>query len=113
MTPLTPPPAGIRHALDFDCGVRAYPPSSPGGYWRLRWMEADLRRETTATSRDEVLAEASDLLARLFQGRPTDWSQAKGDALVAHHVDASRRPARGRAWSARHRDEQQAYCARS
>jgi hypothetical protein len=107
-----PPPTEIRHALDFDCGVRAYPPSSPGGYWRLRWMEADRRRETTATSRDEVLAKAADLVARLAQGRPTDWSQAKGDALVAHYLDASRRPVRGRAWSARHREEQQAYCAR-
>jgi hypothetical protein len=75
-------------------------------------MEADRRRETTATSRDEVLAKAADLVARLAQGRPTDWSQAKGDALVAHYLDASRRPVRGRAWSARHREEQQAYCAR-
>ena len=112
MTPRTPPPAGIRHALDFDCRVRAYPPSAPGGYWRLRWMEADRRRETTASSKDEVLAKAGDLVARLAQGRPTDWSQAKGDALVGHYLDPSRRPLRGRAWSARHREEQEAYCAR-
>ncbi|HWH36091.1 MAG TPA: hypothetical protein VNT56_12330 [Acidimicrobiales bacterium] len=91
--------------------MRAYPPSAPGGYWRLRWMEADRRRETTASSRDEVLAKAGDLVARLAQGRPTDWSQAEGDALVAHYLE-SRRPVRGRAWSARHREEQEAYCAR-
>ena len=112
MSPLAPRPAGSRHALDFDCGVRAYPPSAPGGYWRLRWMETDRRRETTAGSKDEVLAKAADLVARLAQGRPTDWSQAKGDALVAHYLDPTRRPVRGRGWSARHREEQQAYCAR-
>jgi integrase len=110
MTLFTPSPA--RHVLDFDCGVRAYPPSSSAAYWRLRWVEAGRRRETTAASRDEVLAKAADVVARLAQGRPTDWGRATGDALVAHYLDPNRRPARGRAWSARHREEQQAYCAR-
>jgi integrase len=110
MTLPTPSPA--RHALDFDCGVRAYPPSGSAGYWRLRWVEAGRRRETTAASRDEVLAKAADVVARLAQGRPTDWGRATGDALVAHYLDLNRRPARGRAWSARHREEQEAYCAR-
>ncbi len=107
-----PPHAQPRHALDFDCGVRAYPPTHPDGYWRLRWIEADRRRETTATSKDEVLARAADVVERLAQGRPTDWAQAKGGALVAHYLDPTRRPARGRAWSLRHREEQQAYCER-
>ena len=114
MTPLTPAASHRqpRQTLDFDCGVRAYPPTHPDGYWRLRWMEADRRRETTATSKDEVLAKAADVVEHLAQGRPTDWAQAKGEALVAHYLDPTRRPARGRAWSARHREEQQAYCSR-
>ncbi len=66
-------------------------------------MEADRRRKTTAATRDEALAKAVDLVARLSQGRPTDWGQANGDALVANYLDPARRPARGRAWSARHR----------
>ncbi len=106
------PEKDARHVLDFDYGVRAYPGSAPGGYWRLRWMEANRRRETTAATRDDAPAKAADLVARLGQGRPTDWAQAKGDALVAHYLDPTRRPARGRAWSARHREEQQAYCDR-
>ena len=77
-------PAGLRHALDFDCGVRAYPPVGPEGYWRLRWVESGRRRETTAASHDEVVAKASDLVDRLSQGRPTDLAQAHGDVLVAH-----------------------------
>lgn len=52
------------------------------------------------------------MVARLSQGRPTDWGRATGEALVAHYLDPNRRPARGRAWSARHREEQQAYCAK-
>ncbi len=75
-------------------------------------MEADRRRETTASSKDEVLAKAADVVERLAQGRPTDWAQAKGEALVAHYLDPTRRPARGRAWLVRHREEQQAYCTR-
>jgi hypothetical protein len=86
--------------------------SSSAGYWGLRWVEAGRRRETTAASRDEVLAKAADVVARLAQGRPTDWGRATGEALVAHYLDPNRRSARGRAWSARHREEQQAYCAR-
>ncbi|MDQ6928216.1 MAG: hypothetical protein M3159_06080, partial [Actinomycetota bacterium] len=106
------PPKGTRHALDLDCGVRAYPPVSPDGYWRLRWMEGERRRETTAPSRAEAVAKASDVVARLSQGRPTDLAQAHGDVLVAHYLDPARRPVRGRAWSARHREEQEAYCRR-
>ncbi len=111
-TRATAPNRAPRHALDFDFGVRAYPPSAPGGYWRLRWVEGERRRETTSATRDEALAKAGDLVARLAQGRPTDWAQAKGEALVDHYLDPTRRPARGRAWSARHREEQQAYCQR-
>ena len=75
-------------------------------------METDRRRETTATSKDELLAKAPDVVGCLAQGRPTDWAQAKGEALVAHYLDPTRRPVWGRAWSLRHREEQQVYCTR-
>ena len=26
-----------RDVLEFDLGVRVYPPASNGGYWRIRW----------------------------------------------------------------------------
>ena len=65
-----------------------------------------------AASHDEVVAKASDLVARLSQGRPTDLAQGHGDVLVAHYLDPGRRPVRGRAWSVRHREEQEAYCRR-
>ena len=98
--------------LEFDCGVRAYPPARPDGYWRLRWMEEGHRRDTTARSRDEGLAKAAELVAGLARGRPTDWARAPGAALVRHYLDPTRRPLRGRAWSVRHREEQEAYCRR-
>jgi integrase len=98
--------------LEFDCGVRAYPPARPDGYWRLRWVEEGHRRDTTARSRDEALAKAAELVAGLARGRPTDWARAPGAALVHHYLDPTRRPLRGRAWSVRHREEQEAYCRR-
>ena len=94
--------------LEFDCGVRAYPPARPEGYWRLRWVEEGHRRDTTARSRDEALAKAAELVAGLARGRPTDWARAPGAALVRHYLDPTRRPLRGRAWSVRHREEQEA-----
>ncbi len=89
--PFAVPKTRTRYALDFGCGVPAYPPVGPDGYWRLRWVESDRRRETTAASHDEVVAKASDLVARLSQGRPTDLAQADGDVLVAHYLDPTRR----------------------
>ncbi|MEA2826822.1 MAG: hypothetical protein QOG43_1261, partial [Actinomycetota bacterium] len=103
---------GTRHALDFDCGVKAYPPVTPGGHWRLRWLEEGRRRETTAPSRRNAMSKAADVVARLSQGRPTDLAQAPAELLVTHYLDPARRPVRGRAWSARHREEQEAYCRR-
>jgi len=98
--------------LEFDCGVRAYPPPRSDGYWRLRWLEEGRRRDTTARSRDEAVAKAAELVAGLARGRPTDWARAPGAALIAHYLDPKRRPVRGRAWSLRHREEQEAYCRR-
>ena len=70
--------------------MKAYPPVGPDGYWRLRWVESDRRRETTAASHDEVVAKASDLVALLSQGRPTDLAQAHGDVLVEPAWDPRR-----------------------
>lgn len=89
-----------------------YPPPPGGGYWRVRWREEGRRRETTARSRDAAVARASDLVARLGLGAPTNLRRAPGSALVTHYLDPARRPARGRAWSERHREEQEAYCRR-
>jgi hypothetical protein len=82
MTLLTPastpgPPA----SLDFDCGVRAYSSSSSTGYWRLCWVEAGRRRETTAAGGEEMLAKAADVVARLAEGRPTPGRRLLGAGL--------------------------------
>lgn len=104
--------AVVPQVLEFDLGVRAYPPTRPDGYWRLRWIEDGRRRDTTAPSRAEAITKAAGVVAELARGLPTDWSRAKGAALVEHYLDPARRPLRGRAWSLRHREEQEAYCRR-
>jgi integrase len=98
--------------LEFECGVSAYEPASRSGYWRLRWLEAGRRRDTTAKSRAEAVAKAGELVERLSAGTPTSLGSARGSALVARYLDPGRRPARGRAWSERHREEQESYCRR-
>ena len=103
---------GQRDALMFAAGVTVYPPAAGGGYWRVRWREDGRRRETTARSRDAAIAKAGELVDRLGLGAPTDLGRAPGAALVAHYLDPGRRPARGRAWSERHREEQESYCRR-
>jgi len=37
-----------REVLEFDFGVRVYPPANNGGYWRIRWEERHRGRDTTA-----------------------------------------------------------------
>jgi integrase len=101
-----------REVLEFECGVSAYEPASRSGYWRLRWLEAGRRRDTTAKSRAEAVAKAGELVERLSAGTPTSLGSARGSALVARYLDPGRRPARGRAWSERHREEQESYCRR-
>ena len=96
--------------LEFDCGVRAYPPPRPGGYWRIRWEEAGRRRDTSARSRTEAIGKASELVERLGRGTATDLARATGAELVDHYLDPTRRPARVERWSDRHRDEQVRYC---
>src|SRR6059058_4548064 len=105
-------PRNKREALVFAGGVTAYPPPSAGGYWRVRWREEGRRRETTARSRDAAVAKAEELVARLGLGAPTDLGRAPGRALVDHYLSPGRRPARGRVWSERHREEQESYCRR-
>ncbi len=101
-----------REVIPLEGGVVAYGPTEGGGYWRLRWLELGRRRDTTARTRDEALAKASDLSERLNMGTPTSYLRARGDALVEHYLDARRRPTRGTGWSQRHREEQTAYCRR-
>lgn len=98
-----------RDLLEFDSGVRAYPPARPHGYWRIRWEEAGRRRDTSARSRTEAIAKATELVERLSRGTTTDLARASGAELVAHYLDPARRPPRGQPWSERHRDEQVRY----
>jgi integrase len=101
-----------REVLEFECGVSAYEPASAGGYWRLRWVEADRRRDTTARSRGEAVAKAGELVDRLSAGTPTELASARGRVLVERYLDPARRSQRGRGWSDRHREDQEAYCRR-
>jgi integrase len=98
------------HVLEFDGGVRAYPPARHGGYWRIRWEEVGRRRDTSARSRTEAIAKSTELVERLGRGTRTDLARASGADLVAHYLDPARRPPRGQPWSERHRDEQVRYC---
>ena len=99
-----------REVLEFDHEVRAVSPPSPDGYWRLRWMEEGRRRDTSARTREEAIAKATDLVERLGRGTPTALARATGADLVAHYLDPARRPPRVESWSERHRDEQARYC---
>ncbi len=57
--------------LALDCAVRAYPPTTDGSYWRIRWEEAGRRRDTTARTRGDAVAKATDLVERLARGSAT------------------------------------------
>jgi Phage integrase family len=102
---------GDRVVLEFEGGVRAYPPPDEAtGYWRVRWEEDGRKRDTSACSREEAVAKAAELVERLGRGSATDLGRATGADLVAHYLDPGRRPARVESWSQRHRDEQVRYC---
>lgn len=101
---------GERNVLDFDFGVRAYPPVDAGGYWRIRWEERRTRKDTTAKNRTAAIAKASEIVDRLARSAPTALGRATGADLVAHYLDPGRRPPRVPQWSIRHRDEQIRYC---
>lgn len=99
-----------RDVLEFEGGVRAYPPARSDGYWRIRWEEAGRRRDTSARTQAEAIAKATELVEHLARGTATDLARSSGAELVAHYLDPARRPPRGRPWSERHRDEQVRYC---
>ncbi len=101
-----------NEVLEFDCTVRVYPPAAAHAYWRVRWEESGRRRDTTARSRSDAIARATELVARLSRGAATDLGRATGADLIDHYLDPARRPARCHPWSERHRDEQVRYCAR-
>src|SRR5690348_6842130 len=95
--------AESRDCLEFEGGVRVYPPVRRDGYWRIRWEEAGRRRDTSARSRTAAIAKATELVERLGRGTATDLARASGAELIAHYLDPARRPARVEAWSQRHR----------
>lgn len=99
-----------REVLEFEFDVRVYPPSKPGGYWRIRWEEQRRSRDTTANSRTAAIAKATEIVDRLGSGLGTSGGKTLGSALVAHYLDPDRRPPRVDRWSDRHRDEQIRYC---
>ena len=102
--------SGDREVLEFDFGVRVYPPTGDGGYWRIRWEERHRGRDTTARDRAAAITKASEIVERLARSAPTALARARGADLVAHYLDPQRRPARVKSWSVRHRDEQVRYC---
>ena len=98
--------------LEFDHRVRAYPPATTGGLWRLRWDEHHRRRDTTAKDRTGAIAKATEIVDRLAIGSATELVNARGADLVARFLDPARRPARVREWSERMREEQVRYCTK-
>jgi integrase len=100
----------LEFGSDLGLEVRAHPPSRQGGYWRLRWVEAGRRRDTTAKGPDEAAAKAAEIVERLARGLRTDLARATGAELVAHYLDPDRRPPKTDRWSDRHRDAQRRWC---
>ena len=99
-----------REVLEFDFGVRVYPPASDGGYWRIRWEERHRYRDTAARDRTKALAKATEIVERFARSAPTELGRTKGTDLVAHFLDPQRRPPKVKSWSIRHRGEQTRYC---
>lgn len=99
-----------REVLEFDHGVVAHPPTTPDGYWRVRWEESRRRRDTTARTRSAAIAKATEIVERLSRSTPTELGRARGADLVAHYLDPQRRPPRVHQWSEKHRDDQTRYC---
>jgi integrase len=101
-----------RAVLEFEHSVRAYPPTAGRGYWRIRWLEDHRRVDTTASTRAEAIAKATEIVERVGRGTATAMARSNGADLVAHYLDPHRRPARVKEWSERMRDEQVRYCER-
>lgn len=103
-------PGAEREVLEFDFGVRVYPPARADGYWRIRWEERHKDKDTTAKNRNAAISKASEIVERLGRSAPTGLGRATGAELVAHYLSPARRPPRTKQWSIRHRDEQTRYC---
>jgi len=54
-----------RSVLEFDLGVRIYPPSREGGYWRVRWEERRQAKDTSAKDQAAAIKKAQDIVERL------------------------------------------------
>lgn len=106
----TPKELEDRNVLEFDLGVRVYPPKRAGGYWRIRWEERRQSKDTLAKDQAAAIKKAQDIVERLRRSVPTELGRAKGEHLVAHYLDPNRRPARVTEWSVKHRYEQTRIC---
>ncbi len=99
-----------RNVLEFDLGVRVYPPARSGGYWRIRWEERRQPKDTSAKDQAAAIEKAQGIVERLRRSVPTELGRAKGAHLAAHYLDPSRRPPRVVQWSVKHREEQTRIC---
>jgi integrase len=99
-----------RQVLEFDLGVKVYPPKREGGYWRVRWEERRQPKDTPAKDQTAAIKKAQDIVERLRRSVPTELGRAKGEHLVAHYLDPNRRPPRVTQWSIKHREEQTRIC---
>lgn len=99
-----------RNVLEFDLGVRVYPPAREGGYWRIRWEERRHSKDTSAKDQAAAIKKAQDIVERLRRSVPTELGRARGAHLVAHYLDPARRPPRVAQWSVKHREEQTRIC---
>jgi hypothetical protein len=61
-----------RNVLEFDLGVRIYPPSRAGGYWRIRWEERRQPKGTSAKDQPAAIKKAQDIVERLRRSVPTN-----------------------------------------
>src|SRR5687768_16264435 len=62
--------------FEFDHGVRVYPPTTPGGPWRIRWHERHVRRDTSAKNQRAAIAKATEIVDRLSIGSSADLVKA-------------------------------------
>lgn len=63
-------------------------------------------RDTSARTKADAIAKATELVERLGRGTPTDLGKARGTDLVDLYLNPGRRRPQVARWSERHRDEQ-------
>ena len=86
------------------------PPARDGGYWRIRWEARRQPKDTSAKDQPSAIKKAQDIVERLRRSVPTELRRAKGEHLVAHYLDPTRRPPRVAKWSVKPREEQTRIC---